>query len=359
MFFQKGGKVKKGRDGYTNTDFEQLNLGLPLLNAAKHLNAWHGRAKESELKKESIMAARYDDVIPQMEFTSPTSGLSTLYQRKNAEDQALRDAYANVPKTSDYNQYLATANSRAQNDLSRERSFNIDEANLITTNERQRLSEVNNDKLRRAQILSEMNRRNASIESALKQEDAARSAGDTQQIEAGLNQTLGYLNQDQLLRDQIRKTEAQNEVEQWYSKERAKIDTDIANDIKRYADANKSTEGYYNNASYTPFKQRLEELMRQYKFKMQTLQVENTMSPLTGSYYKATMHQPANTQRVIGGNQISTPGNGVSKNRKGGRISRSSEDRNNDRILKSIELGNKKIIQLNENILKLLMNALK
>ena len=77
-------------------------------------------------------------------------------------------------------------------------------------------------------------------------------------------------------------------------------------------------------------------MLNLYKSKLKSIEINNTFDPYTGKYLSSNLPQYV---------------------KRGGRI-KSEKEFNNDRILKNIELDNKKIIQLNESILKLLMKAL-
>ena len=175
--FKSGGKIKKCENGdpglatsgrtVSDRDIVRPDFTKQLIDIARHANAFSGRSSQSKLMEKSIDAARYNNVLPQYDKLSAVSGLGTLMQRRNAEAQALNNAYANVPKTSDFTQYLTLANSRAEKALNSERMLNLDINNLLTHNERYNLEKDNLEKEKTAQLINDQRRRDAAIESAL------------------------------------------------------------------------------------------------------------------------------------------------------------------------------------------------
>lgn len=351
--FQKGGSIKKYMPGgSTVKGFQLPEIGHHLIDAARHINAYTGRKRQSELMEKSIQAADYDTVIPQYDQLSSTSGLGVLMQRGNIEKQALNNAYANVPKTSRYSDYLSLANSRAGKSLESERALNLDINNLFTNNERTRLQQSNAYKSQLAQLIGDERRREAAIQSALWQERAGKEAGDIAQTEAGLEQIYKYYKNHKDLQSAAKNVEDKIGIQDWYNTEYNKIQQEILADMK---ESKLDSTKYYTDPRYTTFKNRLNDLSKLYQYKLAEVEIGNIMDPLTGSYFSINIPRPKVGQKTIPGN--------ISYIKKGGTINsrkvKTSKEMNHERILKNIELDNKRIIQLNENILKLLMSALK
>jgi len=352
--FQKGGSIKKYRPGgSTVKGFQLPEIGHHLIDAARHINAYTGRKRQSELMEKSILAADYDNVIPQYDQLSSTSGLGVLMQRGNVEKQALNNAYANVPKTSRYSDYLSLANSRAGKSLESERALNLDINNLLTNNERTRLQQSNAYKSQVAQLIGYERRRKAATQSALWQERAGKEAGDIAQAESGLEQIYKYYNQHKNLESAAKNIEDKIGIQDWYNTEYNKIQQEILEDMKT---SKLDSTKYYADTRYTPFKNRLNDLAKLYQYKLAEVEIGNTMSPLTGNYFNINIPRPEIGQKTIPGRTIPIGKKGGSVN---SRKNKTSEEMNHEKILKNIELDNKRIIQLNENILKLLMSALK
>ena len=351
--FQKGGSIKKYRTGgSTVKGFQLPEIGHHLIDAARHINAYAGRKRQSELMEKSIQAADYDNVIPQYDQLSSTSGLGVLMQRGNIEKQALNNAYENVPKTSRFSDYLSLANSRAGKSLESERALNLDINNLLTNNERTRLQQSNAYKSQVAQLIGDERRRKAATKSALWQERAGKEAGDIAQTESGLEQIYRYYNQHKNLQSAAKNVEDRIGIQDWYNTEYNKIQHEILADMK---ESKLDSTKYYTDPRYTTFKNKLNDLSKLYQYKLAEVEIGNTMDPLTGSYFSINIPKPKVGQKTIPGN--------TSYIKKGGTINsrkvKTSKEMNHERILKNIELDNKRIIQLNENILKLLMSALK
>ena len=352
--FKKGGSMKKYQSGgSTVKGFQLPDIGHHLIDAARHINAYTGRKRQSELMEKSIQSADYNAVIPKYDQLSTTSGLGVLMQRGNIEKQALNNAYANVPKTSRYSDYLSLANSRAGKSLESERNLNIDINNLLTNNERTRLQQSNAYKSQVAKIIGDERQRKAAIQSELWQEKAGKEAGDIAQTEAGLEQIYRYYNQHKNLESAAKNINDKIGIQDWYDTEYNKIQQEILADMN--ASKLDSTK-YYTDSRYTPFKNRLNDLSKLYQYKLAEVEIGNTMSPLTGSYFNINIPRPEMGQKTIPGRTIPIGKKGGSVN---SRKNKTPEEMNHERILKNIELDNKRIIQLNENILKLLMSALK
>lgn len=303
--------------------------------------------------EKSILAADYDNVIPQYDQLSTTSGLGVLMQRGNIEKQALNNAYANVPKTSIYSDYLSLANSRASKTLESERALNLDINNLLTDNEMMRLQQSNTYKSQVAKLIGDDRSRKAATRSALWQERAGIKSGDISQIEAGLEQVYGYYNQHKNLESAAKNVEDKIKIQDWYNTEYNKIQQEILADMKA---SNLDSTTYYTDPRYTTFKNRLNDLSKLYQYKLAEVEIGNTMSPLTGGYFSINIPSPEIEQKTIPGRTIPIVKKGGSVN---SRKNKTTEEMNHERILKNIELDNKRIIQLNENILRLLMSALK
>lgn len=355
--FKKGGYIKKykGGAGVTTVEgFKLPNIGHRLIDAARHVNAYTGRKKQSELMEKSIQAANYNNVIPQYDQLSSTSGLGVLMQRGNIEKQALNNAYANVPKTSRYSDYLSMANSRAEKSLESERALNLDINNLLTNNERTRLEQSNAYKSQVAQLIGGDRRRHAATQSALWQERAGKVAGDVAQVEAGLEQEYGYYNQHKNLESATKNMENIIKIQEWYNTKKNEINQEILADLKA---SKLDSDKYYTDPRYTNnFKVRMDALDRLYQYKLAASEIENTMSPFTGGYFNVNIPRPKKvSQTVIPGVSTTLKKGGTVNSRK----NKTAKEMNHERILKNIELDNKRIIQLNENILKLLMTALK
>lgn len=269
----KEGGIAKYGNGSTVKGFKDLNLGNQLIDLARHVNAYTGRKAESELKEKSINAANYNSVIPQYEQLSSTSGLGTLMQRRNAEAQALSNAYASVPKTSDYTQYLTLANSRAANTLHSDRMLNLDINNQLTNNERTRLQQSNAYKSQAAQIFGDERRRHAATQSALWQERAGKVAGDVAQVEAGLEQMWKYYNQHENLRSAANQIEERLKIDQEYYTEANKIQNEINEAAKT------GGTGFWGSEQYKLLKDKLESLKKVTQSKLARIQIQNTMSP--------------------------------------------------------------------------------
>ena len=89
-----------------------------------------------------------------------------------------------------------------------------------------------------------------------------------------------------------------------------------------------------------------------YNFDLGSLKLKKTISPFTGEYL--SFNQPRRTDI-----KHTPEDRTIYHDKKGGKLNKSSSEMNHERILKSIENDNKRMLQLNENILKLLKQALK
>lgn len=142
-------------------------------------------------------------------------------------------------------------------------------------------------------------------------------------------------------------------IQDWYNKEKNQINQEILSDMK---ESGLDSTKYYTDPRYTIFKNRLNDLEKLYQYKLAEVEIGNTMSPFTGGYFNINIPRPEIGQKTIPGKTIPIGKRGGSVNR---HKNKTPEEMNHERILKNIELDNKRIIQLNENILKLLMSALK
>ena len=355
--FKSGGKIKKCENGdpglatsgrtVSDRDIVRPDFTKQLIDIARHANAFSGRSSQSKLMEKSIDAARYNNVLPQYDKLSAVSGLGTLMQRRNAEAQALNNAYANVPKTSDFTQYLTLANSRAEKALNSERMLNLDINNLLTHNERYNLEKDNLEKEKTAQLINDQRRRDAAIESALWQERAGKKAGDVEQIERGLEQIRSDYNQHQLLK-------RESELYQ----ESANLNAAAQREIKPIQDRINQiiSDEKFNWANpgeeYKNLMNQIQLIYDKYNFDLGSLKLKKTISPFTGEYL--SFNQPRRTDI-----KHTPEDRTIYHDKKGGKLNKSSSEMNHERILKSIENDNKRMLQLNENILKLLKQALK